>query len=122
MRAQEVLDMATLGGARALGWQDDIGSIEVGKRADLVALDLNSPENHVPVGAMGHQGASKLGRSLVLDGEAYASSIVYASQPAHVRFTMVDGRVVYTRGASTRALMARVHNAQRVIARKLSAR
>jgi len=39
--AREALRMATASGARALGMQDAIGSIEVGKRADIVLLDLN---------------------------------------------------------------------------------
>jgi 5-methylthioadenosine/S-adenosylhomocysteine deaminase len=40
--AIDVLHMATLGGARALGLQDDIGSLAPGKQADIVAIDLSS--------------------------------------------------------------------------------
>ena len=40
--AEDVLAMATLNGARALGLDDQLGSIEVGKQADLVALDMRS--------------------------------------------------------------------------------
>ena len=41
--AQEALDMATLGGARALGQAAELGSIEVGKRADIVLVDRLKP-------------------------------------------------------------------------------
>lgn len=37
--ARQVLDLATRGGARALGWDDEIGTLEVGKAADLVLVD-----------------------------------------------------------------------------------
>ncbi|MWK60496.1 amidohydrolase family protein, partial [Pseudomonas otitidis] len=36
----DVLDLATLGGAKALGLDDVCGSLEVGKRADIVTVDL----------------------------------------------------------------------------------
>jgi 5-methylthioadenosine/S-adenosylhomocysteine deaminase len=109
MTAKEVLDMATLGGAKALGWQDKIGSIEVGKRADLVALDLGTPTNLVPVGQE-------------LSGEAIASSIVYSSSPSHVRYTWVDGKLLFKNGNVTtipsKRLMTRVREAQKLIAKK----
>ena len=42
--AADVLKMATLNGAKALGRDEDIGSLEIGKQADMVAIDLNRLE------------------------------------------------------------------------------
>ncbi|QGA80366.1 amidohydrolase [Candidatus Nanohalobium constans] len=42
--AQEILDMMTINGAKALGMEDEIGSVEIGKKADLITINLNSEE------------------------------------------------------------------------------
>ena len=43
MPAERVLEMATLGGAKALSWESEIGSIEVGKKADLTIVNFRKP-------------------------------------------------------------------------------
>ena len=77
--ATKALELATLGGARALGLEHEIGSIEVGKRADLVALDLSGPH--------GQPAEADL-----------VSRLVYAARAADVRHVVVDGRVVVRSG------------------------
>ncbi len=106
MPATQVLDMATRDGARALGWDASIGSIEEGKQADLTILDLHAPENWIaPTEA--------------LNLEKVASSIVYSTQPSHVQQTWVQGRCLYAGGKVAglpRAnLLTRVERAQALI-------
>ncbi len=77
--AARVVAMATIEGARAIGMAERIGSIEVGKRADLVVLDGDSanlvprydPYSHLAYAARGHDVRATLveGRILYLDGE-----------------------------------------------------
>ncbi|CAH0515105.1 unnamed protein product [Peronospora belbahrii] len=52
--AVEVLQMATLNGARALGLEKDIGSIEVGKRADVIAVECDNIEMIPMYNAISH--------------------------------------------------------------------
>jgi 5-methylthioadenosine/S-adenosylhomocysteine deaminase len=75
MNAQRVLDMATLDGARCIGREKDLGSVEVGKRADLVLLDLRDP-NLIPI----HR------------EETVVSDLVYSANGQNVDTTIVDGR------------------------------
>ena len=72
--AAAVLEMATLGGARALGMEDRLGSLEPGKRADLIVVDLSAPRLHPLYDPVSH--------------------LVYAAKGADVRHVVVEGRVV----------------------------
>ncbi|HKW00677.1 MAG TPA: 5'-deoxyadenosine deaminase [Vicinamibacterales bacterium] len=76
--AREVVRMATREGAHALGLDREIGSVEPGKRADLIVVATGDVQ-HVP-------------------GTDPYSTLVYACSPADVRVTMVDGVVVAQHG------------------------
>lgn len=76
MPAQRVFEMATVAGARAIGHEQDLGSLEAGKRADLAVVSLQGlhtwPHDHIDV---------------------YAQ-LVYQTNSSDVRLTMVDGQIV----------------------------
>ncbi|GGS01986.1 hypothetical protein GCM10010252_45820 [Streptomyces aureoverticillatus] len=72
--AEQAVRMATIDSARALGLDGQLGSLEPGKRADLVVLDLDRPH-------------------LAPRHDPY-STLAYAAGPADVRDTVVDGRVL----------------------------
>ncbi|HPC04761.1 MAG TPA: amidohydrolase [Syntrophales bacterium] len=74
MDAKTVVRMATIEGAKALALDKVTGSIEPGKRADLIVIDLNRP-HHVPT-------------------YNPFSQVVYAARGADVRDTVIDGRIV----------------------------
>ncbi len=74
MDAVTVLKMATIEGAKALGLQDIIGSLEIGKKADIIIIDTHKP-HLVPV-------------------YNPVSHIVYAAQGSDVRDVIVDGKVL----------------------------
>jgi 5-methylthioadenosine/S-adenosylhomocysteine deaminase len=76
MPSEKVLEMATLGGARALQMEDQIGSIEPPKRADMILIDLSAP-NLVPT----HPGT-------------IVNQIVCSATGANVDTVLVDGEVI----------------------------
>ena len=79
MPASRALRMATIDGANAIDIGDEIGSIEMGKRADLILISLARLElTPCPVDIV--------------------SGIVYASQPSDVRTVIIDGQLVKTDG------------------------
>ena len=78
MPCEKVLEMATLGGARALGMEEEIGSLEPGKRADIVLVDIMKPHImpiHNPV-----------------------SALVYSAMGTDVHTVIVDGKIIVEGG------------------------
>ena len=91
------LRMATIDGARVLGVGDVTGSLEVGKEADLLLLDLTRPP---------------LAPVLLRPARNLVPNLVYAETGANVTLTMVAGQVIYADGefpnVDRPALMERV--------------
>lgn len=76
--ADQVIRMAACGGAKAIGMEDELGTLEVGKKADMILFDprhLKSFPNH--------------------DAEA---TVVYASSEENIDTTIVNGKIVYRKG------------------------
>jgi 5-methylthioadenosine/S-adenosylhomocysteine deaminase len=71
---EKALEMATIDGARALGWDADVGSLEPGKRADLIVVGRAEPRLHPLYDAVSH--------------------LVYAAKGADVRHVVVEGQVI----------------------------
>jgi 5-methylthioadenosine/S-adenosylhomocysteine deaminase len=74
------LETATINGARAVGLDGEIGSIEVGKRADLVVFDLRRPHAapvHRPVSSLVFSGHGTDAVLVMVDGEVVYENSVY---------------------------------------------
>ncbi|HEX3580194.1 MAG TPA: amidohydrolase [Thermoanaerobaculia bacterium] len=72
--AHDVLEMATIGSARALGLADKIGTLEAGKRADVIVVNLQTPKTQ-PVYSV-------------------ESALVYAADGSNVTTTICDGKIL----------------------------
>lgn len=78
LTAAEALELATLGSARALALDHEVGSLAPGKRADLAVVSLEG--------------------SPYLPWEDPATAVVFGGSPERVRTTLVEGEVRYERG------------------------
>ncbi len=76
--ARSIVHMATRLGAKALGWEAEIGSLEIGKRANLIFVNQDTLH--------------------AVPSEDPATNLVYSNTSADVELTMVNGRVVYKDG------------------------
>ena len=102
LTARDALTMATRDGARTLGLDAEIGSIEPGKRADLIVVDRERLQ-------------------FVPDHDPY-STLVYAARGSDVRTTIVDGAVLVDDFASKRVDVNELRATARAEARRLADR
>ncbi|NLG32338.1 MAG: 5'-deoxyadenosine deaminase [Syntrophomonadaceae bacterium] len=80
MPAEKVFEMATVSGAYAMGLNDEIGSLEVGKKADVVVIDLDN------------------WHTWPMDAASAYSHLVYQAQASDVYATIVDGTLLMLNG------------------------
>jgi len=100
---ERALELATINGARALGLESEIGSLEIGKRADIAIFDMTGPHLHVvhkPI-----------------------SNFVTCGRGADAHTVMVDGQIVFenrrfSRGSSTQEVIAEATTRGRDLAAK----
>jgi 5-methylthioadenosine/S-adenosylhomocysteine deaminase len=100
--ARDVLWMATRAGARTLGLEQEIGSLEVGKRADVIVVDRDRPH--------------------LAPGPDPYSTLVYAARGSDVRTTIVDGDVLVDDFLPVRVDRAQISAEARSAAHDLAAR
>lgn len=100
--ARQAFELATIGGARALGIDHDVGSLEVGKRADVVVVRIDGP--HVEPG-----------------GDVW-SRLAYACTSRDVVHVMVDGNLVVRAQEHVHLDRERVLSRARSQAKKLALR
>lgn len=103
MSALQVFELATLGGARALGLEDEIGSIEPGKKADFAMVDLDTLHT-APA------------------GDDVYGALVYSAQRSNVKDVYVEGRALLRDGVLTTIDEEQVIADAKVEARRITRR
>jgi 5-methylthioadenosine/S-adenosylhomocysteine deaminase len=76
--AYDLLWLATVGGARCLGLDDEIGTLEVGKKADVIVLDLKDGQ--------------------LVPNTNYFETVAYYAKSRNLAQSVIDGRLVYSDG------------------------
>ncbi|MFH1461039.1 MAG: amidohydrolase, partial [Patescibacteria group bacterium] len=93
-KAQTILDMATINGAKALNLEKEIGSLEKGKQADLIILDFE--------------------KSHLIPHHNLISHLVYSAQGSDVETVLINGRKVMEKrrikGVNQKKLLRRIKN------------
>lgn len=89
LEAERIFRMATIEGARALGMADSIGSLEVGKRADIISVELNSP-HLIPIHNLFAQLVFAAGRSDVSDVFVDGEQVVKNYQSTKLDFSQLQ--------------------------------
>ncbi len=106
MSARTVVNMATMGGAKALGMEDKIGSLKPGKKADVTIVALDRPHLTPLYDPISH--------------------LVYSAKASDVRDVIVNGKIVVRQGRITTAdeaeLMAQIQFMAADVAKDLSTR
>ncbi len=74
LNGEEVLKMATIGGAKVLGLEKEIGSLEEGKKADIIIIDLEKPHFYPKANLI--------------------SNMVYSAQGSDVKTVIINGSIV----------------------------
>ena len=92
LKAKDIFRMATIEGAKAVGMENSIGSIEIGKCADLIAIDLQSP-HLIPIHDIFAQLIFAAGRSDVSDAWVDGKCVISGKRSTMIDFEELSHRV-----------------------------
>lgn len=99
MSARDIIKTATLGGAAALGLESEIGTLEIGKQADLIVISLNNMAQ-MPI------------------HDVY-TALLFASNARDVKMTMVAGKEIYRDGITEKLDEERLKREIQAIEKKM---